>query len=430
MQRTCPETESLGPFAVFFYPAVEASVLSVEFVKLSETANPANFIFNPTPKDDPPPILSNRLYAVESTAGNQYRVTLEVNDQPSSMRSKLMHAVYDDGGTKLSTGEDFFPASGPADIVFDHPGIFNFVADFEIRVGYDLNGNSSLDANEILCPLEVKDTSGRVIGPPMVRGASAGRYQAARTAIFVGTYATFLPHTAYLLDVFRDPAVATVASPYKPTLANTVGLNCFSGAYSEWLTHNSGATFPASGGTTILEYEWDFSTTFATNLVGNSFEVTNALMTYYSTVVLPAATAYFTTSTTSTATFPLSASFYDIPHFDHSPAWPHVTVLFDDPGLSNAYEDDPYTAIARARLTEHKASYSLERVPLPGGGFTVQIVEIYHFGEITDLYDFNQEAAFPAPEAAIVQIGFGNGAYGRTEGQIYRTKVTWDLVIP
>lgn len=30
MQRTCPETESLGPYAVFFYPAVEASVLKVE----------------------------------------------------------------------------------------------------------------------------------------------------------------------------------------------------------------------------------------------------------------------------------------------------------------------------------------------------------------------------------------------------------------
>ncbi len=323
-----------------------------------------------------------------------------------------MHAVYN-GDTKLTTGEEFFPASGPVNIIFNHPAPGVFVTDFEIRVGYDLNGNRSLDNDEIIYPLNVKDTAGLVIGPPMVRGASVGRYAVARAIIFGGTYYRRLPHTAYLLDVFRNPAVATAPSVYRPTKSGYVSFNCFSGPFSEWLTHNAGASFPASGGTSILKYEWDASTSFAMNLVGTSFEMTNALLTFYSNVVLSTATSYFSTSSESTATFPLSGALYDIPHGGNfSP----MTILFDDPALNNLTRDDPAAAIARARLNQHMASYSLERKPLPGGDFSIHIVQIHHFGEIEDLYDFNYEAAMPAPLAAIVQIGFGNGGYGRTQG--------------
>jgi len=50
---------------------------------------------------------------------------------------------------------------------------------------------------------------------------------------------------------------------------------------------------------------------------------------------------------------------------------------------------------------------------------------VQSWGEIEDLYDFNQEAGQLSEWGATVQLGYGNGHHSayRNAGQIYRTRI-------
>jgi hypothetical protein len=61
-----------------------------------------------------------------------------------------------------------------------------------------------------------------------------------------------------------------------------------------------------------------------------------------------------------------------------------------------------------------------------------EVVKVISIGEALDLYDFNHMipgvllvVPNPAMEAATLQIGFGNGSYGRerNRGKIYRDRI-------
>jgi hypothetical protein len=41
------------------------------------------------------------------------------------------------------------------------------------------------------------------------------------------------------------------------------------------------------------------------------------------------------------------------------------------------------------------------------------------FCTVEDLYDFNYECKYPAREAAVLQLGYGAGGFGRTSGAVY-----------
>ena len=416
------------------FPDLEDSatlnVLKVVFIKLSETANPANYVFNATPKDDPPEIPMNMLYVVESLADSLYHVKVEVDDQPASARNKLMYAVYT-GGSKLPTGEGFSPLSGPININFNHPmGSSTFVTDFEIKVGYDLNGNSSLDTNEILNPLEVKNATGEVIGPPTVRGASDVRYTTALGVVAVGTVDFLVPHASKLLQLFYDGGPGGLPSDKQPTSSGTINVNSFSGSFSEWLTHNSGAAFSSGGAATIPYHQWNIATSLA-NLVGESHQIKQTAEDYYNTTVASVVEAYFLTNPVGhVATFPPSPTdYYNIPHNHESPEWvPATTVTFDEPLQVNGINDDVNGTIGRGRLLYHKAKFIVEKKSLMGVEW-LDMIQANYLGEVDDLYDFNQEAGGPAGESAIVQIGYGDGTYGRSAGVIYRSHIIFDVLI-
>ena len=406
------------------------NVVKVEFVKMSETANPANCIFNATPKDDPPEIPSNMLYVVESPADSMYHVTIEVNDQPASARSKLMYAVYA-GGSKLPTGEGFSPLSGPINITFNHPMVSSaLVTDFEIKFGYDLNGNSSLDTNEILSPLEVKNVTGDVIGSPLIRGASDVRYAAALGVVATGTIDFLVPHASKLLQIFYDGGPGGLPVDKQPTTSGTANFNCFSGSFSEWLTHNSGAAFSSGGEATIPYHQWNIATSLA-NLVGESCQIKDAAESYYNTTVESVVEAYFLTNPVGhVAAFPSSPTeYYNVPHIHESPGWvPETTVTFDEPMQINGFNDDVNGTIGRGRLIYHKAKFIVEKKAFMGVEW-LEVIQANYMGEVDDLYDFNQEVGGPAGESAIVQIGYGAGAYGRSAGVIYRSQIVFDVLI-
>jgi hypothetical protein len=408
------------------------------FGQMWESTNKANRIYNLTPKDDPPEVPRNRLYVVESPEDGKYHVTLEVDDQPASLRNRLMYAIYD-GSTKLSGGEGSFPASGPANMVFDHPATNTEFKDFDVKVGYDLNGDGTLGVDDALFPLRVVSTvTGLDKGPPVIRGSCMARYAAALesiTNVLAGAWTSpgwttdaQIPNAKSLLRIFMDGNSSGVISPYPPSSSTNMEFNAFyPGYFSEWLTHNAGANFNEEGVATITEYQWEEDTPLSV-LVVVAPQIEDALSTYYSQVVYPQATNYFQTQLVWTvAYFPPSTDGFDIPHVSESQPWvPGCTLTFNTwwPDLL----DDTNGSIGRGRLLSHKARYRIQKTLNLLGSVELIVTEVQSWGELIDLYDFNHDVGGKSQDAAILQQGFGNGGYGptRNRGKIFRTRVLFN----
>jgi hypothetical protein len=208
-----------------------------------------------------------------------------------------------------------------------------------------------------------------------------------------------------------------------------------SSCFSEWLTHNSGALFglyEGVGRADIVEYQWDEQKSLA-HLVGKSAQMKCDLRVYYNNTVAAIAAAHFAGQPNgSTAAFPLDGSWYDVPHDNTaagvqpqpSPDWvPKTTVLFDNPAVANPV-DDLFGSIGRGRLLLHKARYFVRK---DAAGLVVTHID--STGQVTDLYDFTMEAPLFtfAQDAAVLQVGYGNGSYGPQRGtaNIYRTRVSF-----
>ncbi|MCZ2076633.1 MAG: hypothetical protein LC130_16750 [Bryobacterales bacterium] len=452
MQRTCPETESLGPFAVFFYSAVEASVLSVDFTEMWETENEANKIFNTTRKDDPVDdedpdangdtygVPRNYLYMVPDPNDGTYKVTLKADIQPADLRTRFYAAGYVGSQIVSGSGRIAFDSNGECELNFLHPGSSDGVENFTIKVGFDQNGNNELDSGDLLVPCSVKNTTtGQVIGDPIVRGSSENRYASAKDSvddIVNGDWTTpgwltslVLPHAKRLLQIFRDGSASGVPSDKQPTSSSSLSFNAFTGSFAEWLTHNSGAAFDSSGSATITEYSWDESTSLA-DLVGTAPQIEDEVTDFYNEWVYPYVTNYFASLPVGSSNdFPSSIGGFDVAHTNESPPWvtPYTTTL--DTWLPNT-GDDVNGAIGRGRLVVHKARYRVEK----RGYFPNDLVvtEVHSWGEVQDLYDFNHDAigeTEAARDAAILQIGFGNGSYGssRNRGKIFRDRIEFDI---
>jgi hypothetical protein len=407
------------------------TVIKVEFKELWETANRVNQVYNPTPKDDPPPTLANKIYIVESP-DSLYHVTLDVDDQPASMRSKLMYAVFVDGA-KISGSDGFYPATGPANIIFDHPSLSAAVEkDFELRVGYNLNGNSVLDSTEEM-PLFVKNTFGTVIGSPIARGTTSPRYPFAMGVVDAAVLNTAtLKHASRLLQIFRDCATTGLPTDKAPTATIPVTFNCYSDPWAVWLTHNAGALFNSFGTASIQQYVWGSSTSLA-DLVCKSHQMITAGESFYYSTVLTVANSFFATNPVgTTATFPLDGTAYNIPHTDESLSWvtnylAGVTVTFDEPFQLNLGFDDVFGTIGRGRVLSHTARYTVKKRSDIFDNY-LEVTLVNYAGVVEDLYDFNRDGGVPGEEAAIIQLGHGNGGYGsgRTSGVIYKDRIEFN----
>lgn len=117
----------------------------------------------------------------------------------------------------------------------------------------------------------------------------------------------------------------------------------------------------------------------------------------------------------------------DVPHTSLSPSWGSgSTAEFNAEPLIHAPLGDLFSTIARARITSHKARYTVEKKHSILSGNYIDVIDVRSWGEIEDLYDFNHEDSELPSHAAAHQIGYGNGDNGRSQGFIFRDQILID----
>ncbi|MGI6749697.1 MAG: hypothetical protein ACOX6A_04170 [Atribacter sp.] len=389
-----------------------------------------NRVFNPTPKDDPPPIPANKLYLVEPADSSCYQASLKISCDPPEALNRVVCAVYFNNEKVPYSDTQFLP-DGTATLVFEHPSSHDSdVIDFTVSAGYDVNGNGLLDDFEKLIPLRVK-SSGADIGPAIIRGTSAPRYGTALTqvnGIVNGTVTApgraasmMIPHAKALLRIFHQGNTNNLFN-YAPTGVNTVSLDAFApvSGFSEWLTHNAGAPFNPTGIAQIKEYVWDDTRSMG-ELAMTSAAMKQAVLGHYVSNVMQQAEAELVPG--QVAWYPASSQGDDISHVSESPSWVPGSTLEMNSLLPNLI-DDLNGTFGRIRIMSHKARFRIRKEMVLGEEVLV-VEKTQTWGELQDLYDFNHDSGGAAQHAAILQIGHGNGSQGaaRASGVIYRTKV-------
>jgi hypothetical protein len=301
-----------------------------------------------------------------------------------------------------------------------------------------------LDADDLVMPLEVVNTIlDTEIGPATVRGACSSHYDDALSAIanvfgeswFWDALTNIkIPAAKALLYLFWNGAPTGTPDPlYAPDSGSTssVGFNaCHPGYFSEWLTHNSGAAFSDSGETMLQEYQWGDTTPLA-NLVANAPQIENALGTFYYQAIYPQATNFFLNQPVGTETyFPPSTAGEDVPHESESQPWVPGCTLTLNSWWPDWTGDDTNVSVGRGRFLSHKARYRVKKEMNAAGFIEFTVTEVQSWGEMIDLYDFNWDVAGDAHNAAVMQVGYGNGSYGagRHRGKIYRTRVNFKKI--
>ena len=433
---------TLGPDIFAHFDA-----FSISFGEMWETENQANIIFNPTRKDDPVDddqepdangerygVPRNFLYLVPDPVDGAYKVTLKADIQPAELRPLVYAAGYVGSQIVSGSGRVPFDMDGECELNFLHPGSSPSVEDYIIKVGFDQNGNAELDSGDLSMPCLVENTTtDEIIGDPMVRGSSEDRYDDAKDSVdFMISFWGIpygAPHARGLLQIFRDGNEAGVPVDKQPTSSSNLSFNAFSGYFTEWLTHNSGASFDDGGSATLSEYAWDENTSLA-DLVATAPQNEDELSAFYTQSVYQIVTNYFEGLPVGTTNyFPSSVGWYDVPHTNSSPSsWVEdYTVTFDS-GWPNDV-DDLFGSIGRGRLLFHKARYKVEKRETLFGSELI-VTEVRSWGEVIDLYDWNHDTGGRLQDAAILQIGYGNGSYGypRNRGIIFRDRIEFNKI--
>ena len=435
---------TLGPDIFAHFDA-----FSIDFIEMWETENRANMIFNSTPKDDPVDddqdpdangetygVPRNYLYLVPDPADGAYKVTMKADIQPAELRPLVYAAGYVGSQIVSGSGRVPFDLDGECDLNFLHPGSSPGVEDYIIKVGFDQNGNSELDSGDLSMPCSVKNTTtDEIIGDPMVRGSSEDRYADAKSVIdnrvsVWGTEAPVLEHARALLRIFRDGNAAGVPIDKQPSSSTNQNFNAFVGDFAEWLTHCSGTSFDDGGSAALAEFYWNENTSLA-DLVASAPQIEDEATAFYDQSIYQIVTNYFANMPIGTTNvFPSSVGWYDIAHASESPAWvaPGTPTIELNSWLWDKV-DDVNGAIGRGRLLFHKVRYTVEKRETLFGSELI-VAEVRAWGGVSDLYDFNHDVDGTAQDAAILQIGYGNGSYGssRNRGKIFRDRIEFNKI--
>ena len=259
---------------------------------LWETANKANQIFNPTPKDDYTgnsaneiegdciySVPRNKLYVVGDPASDKLNVTerIVVCGIPAAYSDLLMCAAFN-GDVVVEDSTVCFDQNFEASLHIRPPARSDVgQEDLAIRAGFDIDMDGRLSYEESV-PLEVY----RYRGEPRyltLCGISDRQLLDEDDEIkkFVGWHAysgiaaVTLPVARILLSTFYYGDDSEVWDFKKATSVSPVTLDPFASysGFSEWLTHNSGAPFDAeSMKGRIIEYGWDPETDVAEAIAG------------------------------------------------------------------------------------------------------------------------------------------------------------------
>lgn len=243
--------------------------------------------------------------------------------------------------------------------------------------------------------------------------------------------------------------------------------------FSEWLTHNGGASFNESGVASIKEYTWSDSTAvaeffalrtpFALERVVNNtsgyFEYETGtcaqLKAFYEAEIKVAAElALENADIGDSVVYPSASGWYEMPCVgatnlfksispETSASWvtPSTQVIGENDGYSgfgalfsdiiggsdNFENFDAFGTIARGRVISPRYRFTITKewsIPLLTIKYTVR--EILFNCAVEDLYDFNYEDGNLPSHAAAAQIGYGNGSAGCGRGDhglIYRHRL-------
>ena len=146
-----------------------------------------------------------------------------------------------------------------------------------------------------------------------------------------------------------------------------------------------------------------------------------AVLAFYATIVYYQASQSLVPG--QAAWFPDSSGKYPVPIVSDSPPWvPGATLEMDS--LLPDLVDDLNGTFGRVRVVSMEVRF-LIRMESVMGEDVLSVEETQVWGELQDLYDFNHDVVGVARNAAIMQIGHGNGLQGtaRANGVIYRTKI-------
>ena len=104
-----------------------------------------------------------------------------------------------------------------------------------------------------------------------------------------------------------------------------------------------------------------------------------------------------------------------------STRWDNLPV----PWVSNLEDPnvpDLFPTFGRVKVIDHKIRFFAKKT----GANTIVKDGFNSKAEFIDLYDFNITTAFPGSDAAIVQLGYGNGNKNAPGGIIFRVRVRFE----
>ena len=473
----------------------EGKVAYVQAVRIRhellwETANKANQIFNPTPKDDYTgnsaneiegdciySVPRNKLYVVGDPASDKLNVTerIVVCGIPAAYSDLLMCAAFN-GDVVVEDSTVCFDQNFEASLHIRPPARTDVgQEDLAIRAGFDIDMDGRLSYEESV-PLEVY----RYRGEPRyltLCGISDRQLLDEDDEIkkFVGWHAysgiaaVTLPVARILLSTFYYGDDSEVWDFKKATSVSPVTLDPFASysGFSEWLTHNSGAPFDAeSMKGRIIEYGWDSETDVAEAIAGCTpfvpwiqkgpkwspieyYDLTDTgkiLLSYYRETVESQAIRYIEDNGVDEVTIWVIGAealqrigiFADCKMTSTN----ELTVSIGEPGefkgamaVYTAFSQsivlergkladlDAYYAVGRGRVTDPRYGFKVVKKEHWLEAPTYELDQIEFACELSDLYDFNYEDKDMSQCAATIQIGFGNGSYGRRHGRVFRHKI-------
>lgn len=449
-------------------------------VRLWETQNKANLVPNNARRDDPikssqdPDIEGNQygiprnlLYLTADPSDKNYHVSVDIK---SKIRDQFVCAAYR-GSSKVNGTDKPFPSSAdqPANLVIPATGSNQNGEDFVIKVALDTNKNGLLDSSETPVDLGGLVSTFGSAAQPMVRAFSVEAVAAADSIIKGQAFGTgwtglkpnkvgrfFVPNAIACERLFYTGDAGTLDIDYRPTseLHPDASLNVFGPPvdFNEWLTHSAGAAFNADGVTnTIKHYEWNELTPIATMLASSSpFSTlknreeilskmqaeTNVTVEAFKAAGIPVGQTEIIPNDPNGHDLQTALSTLGKPHW--SPSWvpPQTLVIGNEDGyFFGSVPDDANNTLGRSRFTngrywfvvkrENRVEHYMTGEPPVTYDMPYKAVVIYLrvSGRSEDIYDFNHNCGGLSIPAAITQLSFGNGGYGRSHGIIYRSSV-------
>ena len=227
------------------------------------------------------------------------------------------------------------------------------------------------------------------------------------TGIFIGPL-IFQKFATELVKIFHTGNENAPDLEWRPNLTTLISFNCFASNFSEWLTHNSGEAFSVAGTASQLKHcVWN-NVPKTSKVIANDSLVTDIINAVYIQKLGQEIDPAMATDPPGTVReFPGGGSGYQLPFTEH--------LLVEN-----------FNAIGLGRFSGWTVSFAVKKI----GPLEYEVLETSVIGTLEDFYDFNITSPMPGAQAAILQIGHGNGSYGRTPGVIYRDtfniEYTWE----